>query len=274
MPLPLFCGVGVGGLNALLTRAGAASACPPGLPSCSCPSPLTRFANLSPASFFGPFFIFSPSRNQLVAVSNGMPLFEVYLFHWMMSRLRDALKALPAYSSVDKSAMLIASEVISDDGPSIKFMHPLPSDVEDIFALMSSQPMRERLMEMIVTNEHEKVFAQAEIEANVNDCTAVKSPTAIDPYCAVGQRRPTNISVRFRLAPTNPGWAPSIIRHPEPAVTGISNPAAIVKRNVSPVYNLTAKTNHCQFEPTVPNHNKGASLDCCDNALSGYQHLP
>ncbi len=91
------------------------------------------------------------------------------------------------------------------------------------------------LMEVIVTYEHEKVFAQAKIETHINDGTAMKSPTAIDPHGAEGQWRPTNISVNFRMTPTNPSRAPSQIRHPQPTVSGIPNPPTIVERDIAPI---------------------------------------
>jgi hypothetical protein len=103
--------------------------------------------------------------------------------------------------------MLISAKLISEDGSSIKPMDDFPMHVEGIVSPAGDPEVT--LMEVIVTHEHEKVFAQAKIETNVNDCAAVKSPTPINPHCAKGQRCPANISVSFRMTPTNPSRAPS-----------------------------------------------------------------
>ena len=98
---------------------------------------------------------------RFLAVSNRRSLFKGYFFYWMMSHLRNAIEALAAYSVVHKPAVLILVKIISDNAPSIKFMHPFARHGETIWM----PPHQEKpFMEMIVTDKYKTAFAQAKIE--------------------------------------------------------------------------------------------------------------
>src|ERR1039457_5014263 len=95
--------------------------------------------------------------------------------------------------------------------------------------------MRKSFVEVVVTNKHEDVLVQTEIETDINHGAAMKAPTTVNPHGAVGQWSPADTSVRIRITPGNPRWTPIVTRHPEPFVPGILNPAAIVEWDVAPL---------------------------------------
>ncbi len=87
--------------------------------------------------------------------------------------------------------------------------------------------------EMIIADEHELIFVKAEIELDPHPDALIINETDTGLEAGGGrQGRPATITVG--LPPTNPGWPPDVVGHPEPAAQRIAKPAAIMKDNIAP----------------------------------------
>jgi len=158
----------------------------------------------------------------------GTPLFKLGHFDFVSGGVFDA-RATQTF--VDEPAMLVAVKLIPQDAPAVKSMDLFSMHVKGIFVAAEAKVM---VVKVIMTDKYEKVLSQPKIKPDLHHGAPVESPTTVHPDCAKRQGCPAKVTVRLSVTPAHPSRAPNQIGDPQPTVTGLSNPTAVMEGDISP----------------------------------------